>query len=170
MINQTWIARLFWGVYTECLKKELTLLNILPNKKCETSSGNFHNSYVWMAERLIYHMTPTKILKYSCLGEHWPLLYRVWKLGCARIGCPFWLSEKSPSIEIADGLMNLWLITMDMGLCCVWRVPFLAPAPPNYIQPHPIPQHVLSAHSFTYSCRLFKKCFVEDYKLKFKMS
>ena len=58
-------------------KKELTLLNILPNKKCETSSGNFHNSYVWMAERLIYHMTPTKILKYSCLGEHWPLLYRV---------------------------------------------------------------------------------------------
>ena len=30
----------------------------------------------------------------------------------------FWLSEKSPSIEIADGLMNLWLITMDMGLCC----------------------------------------------------
>ena len=72
----------------------------------------------------------------------------MWKLGCARIGCPFWLSEKSPSIEIADGLMNLWLITMDMGLCCVWRVPPLAPAPPNYIQPHPIPQHVhvLSPH------------------------
>ena len=33
-----------------------------------------------------------------------------------------------------------------MGLCCVWCVPPLAPAPPNYIQPHPIPQHVLSPH------------------------
>ena len=37
------------------------------------------------------------------------------------------------------GLMNLWLITMDMGLCCV-----SCPSPTNYIQPHPIPQHVLS--------------------------
>ena len=42
--------------------------------------------------------------------------------------------------------MNLWLITMYMGLCCVWCVPPVAPAPPNYIQPHPIPQHVLSPH------------------------
>ena len=33
-----------------------------------------------------------------------------------------------------------------VGMCCVWRVPLLAPAPPNYIQPHPIPQHVLSRH------------------------
>ena len=39
-------------------KKKLTLLNILPYKKCETFSGNFH---VWMAEGLIYHMTPKKM-------------------------------------------------------------------------------------------------------------
>ena len=56
-----------------------------------------------------------------------------------------WLS---PSIEIADGLMNLWLITMDMGLCCVWRVPLLAPAQPNYIQPHPI-SHNMYRHLTT---------------------
>ena len=36
-------------------------------------------------------------------------------------------------------------ITARVGVCCVWRVPPLAPAHqgPNYIQPHPIPQHVL---------------------------
>ena len=37
-------------------QKKLTLLNILPNKKCETFFGKF--LYVWMAEGLIYHMTP----------------------------------------------------------------------------------------------------------------
>ena len=81
-----------------------------------------------------------------CFSEHWPLLWRVWKLGCARIGCPFWLSEKSPNVKIADGLLNLWLIMMGMGLCRVWCVPPLAPAPPNHTQPHPIPQHVPSPH------------------------
>ena len=40
---------------------------------------------------------------------------KITNVGCARIGCPFWLSEKSPSIEIAGGVMNLWLIMMDMG-------------------------------------------------------
>ena len=44
--------------------------------------------------------------------------------------------EKSPSVEIADGRMDLWLI-MDMGLCCVWRVHLLPP--PNHTQPHSIP-------------------------------
>ena len=81
-----------------------------------------------------------------CLGEQWPLLLRVWKLGCARFDCPFWLSEKSPNVEIADGLMNLWLIMMDMGLCYVWRVPALVPTQLNHTQPHPIPQHVPSPH------------------------
>ena len=58
----------------------------------------------------------------SCLGEHWPLLYRVWKLGCARIqfGCPFWLSEKSPRVEIACGVMNLMINYDGYRLCCVW--------------------------------------------------
>ena len=53
-------------------------------------------------------------------------------------GYPFWLSEKSPNIEIDDGLVNLWLIMMGMGLCRVWHVPPLAPAPPNHTQPNPI--------------------------------
>ena len=37
-------------------RKKFTLLNNLPNEKCETFSENVHN-YVWMAEGLIYHMT-----------------------------------------------------------------------------------------------------------------
>ena len=57
-----------------------------------------------MAKGLVYHMTPKKSENNVCLGE---LLLRVCKLGCARIGCPFWLSEKSPSVEIDDGLVNL---------------------------------------------------------------
>ena len=40
-------------------KKKLTLLNSLPNKRCETFSGKF--SYVWMVEGLIYHMTPKNL-------------------------------------------------------------------------------------------------------------
>ena len=33
--------------YTECLQKKLTLLNSLPNKKCETFSGDFY-MYGWL--------------------------------------------------------------------------------------------------------------------------
>ena len=45
---------------TECLKKKLTLLNTLPNEKCNN----------------------------LCFGEHWPLLWlKVWKLGCANEKC-----------------------------------------------------------------------------------
>ena len=61
---------------------------------------------------IIWHQKSENSL---CFGEHWPLLLGVWQFGCARIGCPFWLSEKSPSVEIADGLGNLWLIMMDMA-------------------------------------------------------
>ena len=60
-----------------------------------------------MAKGLIDHMTPKKKENSLCFGEQWPLLSRVLKLGCARIDCPFWLSEQSPSVEIADSLMNL---------------------------------------------------------------
>ena len=45
---------------------------------------------------------------------------RLRKLGCARIGCLFWLSEKSLNVEIAGGAMNLWLIMMDIG-CAVYH-------------------------------------------------
>ena len=38
--------------------KKLTLLNSLPNKKCEIFSGHFHIS---MAKGLIYHMTPENL-------------------------------------------------------------------------------------------------------------
>ena len=86
-------------------QKKLTLLNSLPNKKFETFS------YVWMAKGLIYHNDTKKSENKFCFGEHWPLVLRLWKLGCARIGCLFWLSKKSPNVEIDDGhLVNLWLI------------------------------------------------------------
>ena len=41
------------------IKKNVTLLNILPNRKCETFFEIF--SYVWMAEGLIYHMPPKNL-------------------------------------------------------------------------------------------------------------
>ena len=41
-------------------KKKLTLLNSLPNKKCEIFLGNFYIN-VWMTEGLIYHMTPKNL-------------------------------------------------------------------------------------------------------------
>ena len=78
-----------------------------------------------MVEGLIYHNYDThKPENNLCLDEHWPLLLRVWKLGCARTDCPFWLSVKSSSVEIADGVMNLWLIMMDMG-CAVYDVVYV---------------------------------------------
>ena len=88
-----------------------------------------------MAKGLIYYDTQESENE-LCFGEHWPLLLREWKLGCARIGCPFWLSEKSTNVEFDNGLVNLWLIMMGMDLCRVWRVPLLTPAPPNHTQPH----------------------------------
>ena len=33
--------------YTECPRKKLTLLNCLPNEKCETFSENFY-TYGWL--------------------------------------------------------------------------------------------------------------------------
>ena len=64
-------------------------------------------SYVWMSNGLIYHKTPTylKIIYASLSTGHVCKGYE--KLGCAKIGCTFWLSEKSPSVEIAGGVMNL---------------------------------------------------------------
>ena len=122
--------------YTECIKKKkLTLLDSLPNEKCETVLRNFY----MYGMALIYHMTPKTSENYSCFGEHWPLLLRVWKLGCARISCPFWLIEKSPSVEIDDGLVNLWLIMIGMGLCRVWRVPPLAPRSTKPLSTPPYP-------------------------------
>ena len=32
-----------------------------------------------------------------------------------KIRLRFWLREKSVSVEIANGVMNLWLIMMDIG-------------------------------------------------------
>ena len=79
-----------------------------------------------MAEGLLYHYDTNKSENNLCLGEHWPLLSRVEKVGCAKIGCPFWLSEKFPSVtvEIADGVMNLGLIMMDMG-CVVYDLGYV---------------------------------------------
>ena len=39
----------------------------------------------------------------------------------------FWMSEKSPSVEIAGGVMNLWLIMMDIG-CAVYDVVYVIKA------------------------------------------
>ena len=59
------------GLYRVSPKK-LTLLNSVYQIKNIKIFGKF--SYVWMAEGLIYHMTPKKSENNSCLGEHWPLL------------------------------------------------------------------------------------------------
>ena len=87
-------------------KKKLTLLNSLPIKNVKHFREIFICVDGWRSH-LSYDTE--KCENNSCLGEHWPLLKRVWKLGCARIGCPFWLSEKSPRprVEIAGGVMNL---------------------------------------------------------------
>ena len=45
---------------------------------------------------------------------------------------PIMAEREVPNVEIDDGLVNLWLIMMGMGLCRVWRVPTLAPAPLNH--------------------------------------
>ena len=45
------------------------------------------------------------------------------------------LREKSPSVQIDDGMVNLWLIMMDMGLYHEWRVPPLAPNHPTTLNP-----------------------------------
>ena len=39
-------------------------------------------------------------------------------------GCLLWLSEKSLSIEIAGGVMKLWLLMMDMG-CAVYDMVYV---------------------------------------------
>ena len=70
-------------------------------------------------------MTPKKSENTICLSEYWPLLWRVWQLGCARVGCLFWLSEKPLSVEISGGVMNLWLILMDIG-CTVYDMVYLS--------------------------------------------
>ena len=65
---------------TECLKKKLTLLNSLPNKNFETFSGNFH-MYGWLeVSSIIWHQ-------------------KIWKLGCARIGCPFCWARSSELLQ-----------------------------------------------------------------------
>ena len=78
-----------------------------------------------------------------CFGEHWPFLLRVWKLGCARIGFPFWLSEKSPSVEIDDGMVNLWLNMMDIW---VWAMNDV-----SHLLPPPTPPHLTPSYPTTYT-------------------
>ena len=50
-----------------------------------------------------------------------------------------WLSNLAEredlSVEIDDGMVNLWLIMMDMGLCHEWRVPPLAHTDPTTLSP-----------------------------------
>ena len=50
-----------------------------------------------------------------------------------------WLSilaeREVPSVEIDDGMVNLWLIMMDMGLCHEGRVPPLAPTHSTTLNP-----------------------------------
>ena len=45
--------------YTECLKKKFTLLNNFAKLKIYNIFGKY--PHVWMAEGLIYHMTPQNL-------------------------------------------------------------------------------------------------------------
>ena len=59
--------------YRESIKiiHTITLLNSLPNKKCETFLGHFH-MYVWLKVSSIIWLQKSE--NSVCLGEHWPLL------------------------------------------------------------------------------------------------
>ena len=82
----------------------------------------------------------TKNLKnYLCLGEHWPLLFRVWKLGCGRIQCGSNVAEREfPQYR------NCWwsdefMINYDRYwfVLCMTSPTFC----PHSTQPHPTPPH-----------------------------
>ena len=111
------------GTSTECLKKSRHFWIVCQMKNVK-HLGEMFICMDGYRSHLLWHQKSQNNLFF---GEHWPLLLRLWKLGCARIGCPFWLTEKSPSVEIDDGMVNLWLVMMDMGLCCEKRVPILPP-------------------------------------------
>ena len=132
-------------------KKKLTLLNSLPNKNCETFSGNFH-MYGWLkVSSIIWHQKIWKSVYAWVSTGHFCKGWENWVAQELAV-CFGW--ERSPpppppppsDVKIDDDLVNLWLIMMGMSLCRVWRVPPLAPAPPNHTQPHPITQHVPSPH------------------------
>ena len=53
--------------------------------------------YIWIAKDLVNHVTRRKSENNLRFGKHFPLFLSVWKLSCARIGCRFWLSDKSPA-------------------------------------------------------------------------
>ena len=80
-------------------------------------------SFVWMAEGIIYHITPQHLdITYAELStEHFCKGYEI------RLG-KNWLSILAerivPSIEITDGVMNLRLIMMDMG-CAVYDLVYV---------------------------------------------
>ena len=91
--------------------------------------GIFNSKSCTILLILIYDYD-TKMSENSlCLGEHWLLLWRVWKWGCARICCPFRVSEK-PGREVPPHRNFRWrdefMINYDgYWLYCVYDMVYL---------------------------------------------
>ena len=97
--------------YTGPSVKKLTVLNNIPN-------NNMWIIFISMdGWRSLFHDNTQSFMLGCALVTFVKTI-----IGWAGIGCPFWLSEKSSSVKVADDLMNtLWSIVMDMGVCyTVW--------------------------------------------------
>ena len=141
MAFYTCIRRKFWNPKfcnnTECLKKSWHLWIVCQIEYVK----HFLEMFICMdgkRSRLSYDTKKyeNNLLLWWALAT---LFIRVWKLGCARIGCPFWLSEKSPNIDIDDGLVNLWFNYDGYGFVPCMTCPTSCPCPTQLHTTPPYP-------------------------------
>ena len=141
-IRQVYASTYLMMVYTGCLKKSWHFWS-LPDKYCETFSGNFH-MYGWLKVSSII-MTP----------KTWKWFMLWWALATFVKGMKIRLRKNWLSIlaerEVPQ-CRNWWwsgefMINYDgYGFVPCMTCPTSCPTPPNHTQPHRIAQHVPSPH------------------------